>query len=332
MHDDPGHGPRLEPVVRTKVATRDLGQASDIITRVYADNTFVVREHPKDFELRIDSATAGPLTTSLVQYGLAGRADAAPTDVFTTLLVCRTTMHMKVGSADPVDLTAGTVWLGDNERPVIARYESTSLFSMLQLPRGLLDEVASEVTGSDGAPMRFLDNSPIDDRARRYWTSLQSFAQQQAMAADSPLAAPTIRDQLVRTLAQAALVVFPNSTMTMDQPGGAGMVGPATLRRAVQHLHAHAAESVSVAEVAAAAGIGVRALQQACVRHLECTPTELLRRIRLERAHADLQVADPTSGDTVAGVAARWGFGHPGRFSAAYAARYGVLPKDTLRS
>jgi transcriptional regulator GlxA family with amidase domain len=30
-------------------------------------------------------------------------------------------------------------------------------------------------------------------------------------------------------------------------------------------------------------------------------------------------------------VAARWGFGHPGRFAGAYRARYGRSPSETLR-
>ena len=63
---------------------------------------------------------------------------------------------------------------------------------------------------------------------------------------------------------------------------------------------------------------------------LGLTPTEYLRRTRLAAAHADLLRADPTAGDTVREIAARWGFAHPGRFAAAYRAAYGVPPKHTL--
>ena len=41
-----------------------------------------------------------------------------------------------------------------------------------------------------------------------------------------------------------------------------------------------------------------------------------------------LGVLPPTS--TVAGIAARWGFGHPGRFATAYRARFGEPPGTTL--
>ncbi|MFY0407402.1 helix-turn-helix domain-containing protein [Solicola sp. PLA-1-18] len=53
--------------------------------------------------------------------------------------------------------------------------------------------------------------------------------------------------------------------------------------------------------------------------------------MRLERAHEELQRADPTRGDTVAAVAARWGFANPGRFAARYRSTFGVLPSHTLR-
>ena len=57
-----------------------------------------------------------------------------------------------------------------------------------------------------------------------------------------------------------------------------------------------------------------------------------VRRVRLECAHRELQAADPTSGDTVAAIAARWGFAKPDRFAAAYRAAYGVAPIHTLRT
>jgi len=38
------------------------------------------------------------------------------------------------------------------------------------------------------------------------------------------------------------------------------------------------------------------------------------------------------AGDTVAAIAARWGFAHPGRFAAAYQQQYGTTPATTLRT
>jgi transcriptional regulator GlxA family with amidase domain len=54
--------------------------------------------------------------------------------------------------------------------------------------------------------------------------------------------------------------------------------------------------------------------------------------VRLQRAHRDLQAADPTDGTTVAAVAAPWGFANPVRFSGDYRAVYGRNPAHTLRT
>ncbi|EXG82728.1 hypothetical protein CryarDRAFT_3929 [Cryptosporangium arvum DSM 44712] len=67
-------------------------------------------------------------------------------------------------------------------------------------------------------------------------------------------------------------------------------------------------------------------------RHLGTTPMAYLRRVRLDRAHADLLAAVPGEGATVAGVAARWGYGQPGRFAGDYRAAYGRLPYRMARA
>jgi transcriptional regulator GlxA family with amidase domain len=65
-------------------------------------------------------------------------------------------------------------------------------------------------------------------------------------------------------------------------------------------------------------------------RRLGTTPTEYLRRFRLQRTHDDL-VAGTKSTTTVGEIAARWGFAHTGRFAVVYRKTYGVSPHATLR-
>ncbi|WP_443027344.1 helix-turn-helix transcriptional regulator [Sphingomonas sp. LR61] len=78
-------------------------------------------------------------------------------------------------------------------------------------------------------------------------------------------------------------------------------------------------------------GLSPRGLQQSLRRHLDQTPGDLLREVRLDGARADLLggARDETS---VAEIARSWGFGHLGRFSATYRARFGELPSESLRT
>jgi transcriptional regulator GlxA family with amidase domain len=71
-------------------------------------------------------------------------------------------------------------------------------------------------------------------------------------------------------------------------------------------------------------------LQYAFRKHIGMTPMAYARTVRLAQAHRELESADPSSGLTVARVAAAWGFMNPGRFASYYAQQYGRRPSETL--
>lgn len=202
----------------------------------------------------------------------------------------------------------------------------------LRLSADLVATRAEEVFGTPAALLRFTGLDPVSPQMGRYWRALVRLAAGALAEEDSPLAVPLLAADLARTLATAALHVFPHTAMEPARLPAPGRVLPAAVRRAVAHLEAHAAEPVTLSEVAEAAGTSARALQHAFRSHLDTTPLAMLRTIRLRRAHEDLVVGDPARGDTVAVIARRWGFGHPGRFAREYRAVHGVAPADTLRT
>lgn len=102
------------------------------------------------------------------------------------------------------------------------------------------------------------------------------------------------------------------------------------LRRAVRFVEQSAHQPIGLPDIAAAAGVGPRALQLAFRRYADTTPWAYVRSVRLDRAHHDLRAADPRR-ETVVGIAARWGFSNRSRFAAEYRAVYGETPATTLR-
>jgi len=85
-----------------------------------------------------------------------------------------------------------------------------------------------------------------------------------------------------------------------------------------------------VQDLAEAAGVSVRHLQQSFMRYADLPPTVWLRNRRLNAVRRDLLAADPAQ-VTVAEVAMRWSFWHLGRFSQAYHGLFGEYPKATLK-
>jgi transcriptional regulator GlxA family with amidase domain len=116
----------------------------------------------------------------------------------------------------------------------------------------------------------------------------------------------------------------------MRSPAETSAAQPQTLRRAIAFIHENAHRDIGVSDIAGAINVTPRSVQYTFRRHLGTTPLEYLRRVRLDRAHRDLQAADPAV-DTVMEIAGRWRFGHPGRFSIAYREAFGTPPSRTLR-
>ena len=106
---------------------------------------------------------------------------------------------------------------------------------------------------------------------------------------------------------------------------------PPLLRRALAFIHDNAHHDITLSDIAAAVDVTPRSVQYTFREHLGTTPLEYLRRVRLDRAHRELQAADPSI-DTVMAIAGRWGFGHAGRFSSAYKQAFGPPPSRTLRA
>ncbi|MEV1288004.1 AraC family transcriptional regulator [Micromonospora sp. NPDC049679] len=105
---------------------------------------------------------------------------------------------------------------------------------------------------------------------------------------------------------------------------------PRAVKRVIDAIHTDPGRAFTSVELAELAGASVRSLQEGFQRHLGLSPMAYLRQVRLDRAHDELHRADPGT-VTVAEVVHRWGFGHLGRFAAAYRSRYGVRPSQTLR-
>ena len=138
-------------------------------------------------------------------------------------------------------------------------------------------------------------------------------------------AARRMEDSLRDAALFELLLAWPNNyTRGLDAPAAL----PLSTRRARDYIHSHAADVPSVADIARAAGVGVRALGRGFERHFGVSPQRYLQQYRLDRVREDLRAAAP--GVTVTAVAAQWGFWQLGSFAARYRERFGESPSQTL--
>jgi AraC-like DNA-binding protein len=104
---------------------------------------------------------------------------------------------------------------------------------------------------------------------------------------------------------------------------------PRNLKKAIDLLRSDPARAWTIGALAASCDIPRRTLEKHFRRHLQQTPVEFLRMVRLDWARSKLLRAAPRA--TVTQIALQCGFNHFGRFAAWYREQYGESPLTTLK-
>ena len=288
----------------------------------------------------------------------AASADAAITFVGAAtpdIAVDRGWLHTASGSFDEcpgqlniISVTSGRIGLDFGRRGAIENVTGDSYLYLpdscadlewddfgaltLRVPTHVVALCAAELTGLSADALRFTSPRPLSAARGRLWLTTVEMLWRELAEADRSAVNALVHRELLNVIAAAAISVFPNTAMARGYVPGPGDVRPAALRRAVAYIDARASLPITVTDIAEAAGTTARALRAAFRRHLDTTPTAYLRRVRLEGARNDLEVADPASATTVREVAARWGFTRPDRFAAMYRDAFGKTPTHPFPS
>ncbi|MFN3984707.1 MAG: helix-turn-helix domain-containing protein [Rhodocyclaceae bacterium] len=139
--------------------------------------------------------------------------------------------------------------------------------------------------------------------------------------------------QMCRALEQA---VFGAVVDTVRSPAAEPRATPScrtrqlVVERAREYMREHIDEPISVADLCVELRVSRRTLQYSFQDVLDLNPVKFLRAMRLNGVRRDLKRADP-SRDTVADIAAHWGFWHLSHFAADYKTMFDELPSDTLK-
>lgn len=198
------------------------------------------------------------------------------------------------------------------------------------LPFDLLGHVAATAQASGAEPVRFTGLRPHSRAAARHLSAAIDYLTEALRDRPETMAEPLVVSTSGQMLCAAALAAFPNTALLEPTIEDRHDSHPRTLRRAIAYIEDHAEDDISVADIAEAANVTIRALQHAFRRHRDTTPTGYVRLVRLRQAHLELLAADPAGGVTVTQVAGRWGFFHPGRFARYYREVHGCSPYQTL--
>lgn len=306
-------------IVEEDVRTADPGEAAELIGRMYRRVRLVEGAGPFAFR----QAVHGDERVTVAAFDLS-----SPTEAVVDFEV------LSVGERAAGSYRATTN--GDeipDDGPFLFRPGEVRSWSdrlRLTLVNLRLDALAHYATGDGGsaARLRFEHVAPVSTASAEHWRRVSAYGEQVLTQPE------LLRNDLIRTTTSDALYVGALTSFAIvvagaarhDREGGA----PASLRRALRFIEDNAQRAIGVREIAEAARMSPRGLQDLFHRRLGITPTAMLRRVRLTGAREELAAGD-AGATTVAAIARRWGFVQLSRFSAAYRAEYGENPRETLR-
>ncbi|MEV4156902.1 AraC family transcriptional regulator [Nocardia salmonicida] len=304
----------------------DLAVTEEFLSNAYT-RVQISNHGPHQVRTRIRREVLGSINFDQLDMGFDMAYDADPLG-----RVCLVTVHSgrieeNYHDSGPDTFTPGQTGLLTPHDLPYSGVIRTSRYDITMFDPAILDRVA---TAESGQRVRVDGHRPVTiaagNRLRRVLTHLQQIAADPD-AANSPLTVTTASDYLAATVLATMSTTADNEPNAIDRHDA----HPHTVRRAIAYMESHLGERIAITDIAAATFVTPRALQLAFRRHLDTTPLEYLQRLRLSAAHEQLGAALPGDGQTVATIAYRWGFTHPGRFATAYRHRYGRPPRQTLR-
>lgn len=311
--------------------TRDADEAREQVGRVFCSHRLRVAGRT-GLDARQHAARLRTVTLSYLDYASEVRINPGCLgDFFLVQIPLAGVADTVIGHRRVLSTPSMAVLLPPDE-PIAMHWKEGSPHLIVRIEQTALD---SSLATLAGRPLRrtprFDVALDLSTRAARSWLGILGLVRAELEGDGSLLRYPLAVQQAEQLLITGLLLatVHELSDELMDDGGAA--CPPAYVRRAVDLIEAHAAEPLTVAEIAEAVSVSVRMLQQGFQRHLGTTPMARLRDARMTRVHRDLLAADPALGGNVTEVAHRWGFVHMGRFGQAYRAEYGEPPSATLR-
>ena len=206
---------------------------------------------------------------------------------------------------------------------MITRWGATCSVPGVKFDRDHLEREADRILGSPVRTKLVLPDQLDLTGPASEWHGLVRALSEQLDGGLEMVSNPIVGAQLAGAVTAAfVLAVSP-------QDGPAAPPRPGMVRRVLDALNDDPARAWTAADMAELAGTSVRRLQEAFADYVGASPSACLLDIRLSRAHHDLVAG--AGAVTVADVAYRWGFGHPGRFATAFKRRYGTTPAQVLR-
>ena len=325
---EPGDGVTAD--VSAAFTTRDIDHARSRVCASYYPLALDPVGSTSDFALEMRTVRLDRLVLGTLRYDAAVRKDCGELTTSYHVNVPVRGMVASTCGEQQVVCTPSTAAVFDPVgRTVLDEWTAGTTQLCLKIDRELVnDELENRLGRPLPSPARFRMGMNLATAAGRTWLQALRLLAAELDAPGGLTSEPLLAGEVQRLIVGGLLWGQAHS-YSEELRAPAPAPRPRTVKLAMDAIAAHPEHPWTVGELAEAAGIGIRSLEDGFRRYLGRPPTAHLRDVRLDRARDDLAAAAPET--TVGEVAYRWGFTHLGRFARAYGERFGEAPSTTLR-
>lgn len=311
--------------------TTDLDEARASVARKFCDHRLDVLHRGASLAVSHNAVRGRNLSVNYLSYGADVVVNPGYLGTFYLFQLPLKGQARIQHRGDDMTANAGFGTILNPDRTSRLHWDAQCHQLLFQIDRTHLETVAQALTGTPlPGPVRF--DTAVDfstaagQEIRRRFMACAVAVEQGAVFTGS---LSSIDIQIEFDLVQT-LLTHHSSNISHIIERSDGETKPRDIRRALDYMHAHLCEYITLFDIARAADVNVRTLQKGFRQTLGITPMQALRNARLDMAHYMLQVRQdlPSVSDT----AYSSGFSHLGRFSSYYRTRFGHAPSETTRN
>jgi AraC-like DNA-binding protein len=309
------------------ISTGDVEKAQSFLSKEMVSLRFRKVRNRNRFSLTMNGIRLGRTLVAFNQFGEETEVDAGTVEDAVIFTLCVGPPAVPYLDGEPISPDRGAI--SSPRKHLVVHRATDSAILILRTTKDVIEERFQEETGRrPNKPIVFDPSIDITQGVGGEVKRLLHFVIEQGSRDGSALQYPLLRSGLDDMLLNA-LLSLPNNYSTQMETCLHPPVAPGLVRRAEEYLEAHAAEPISISDVAAHCGCSRRTLFSLFQRYRGYPPMQLLAEFRLTLAWNALQ--SPSPEDTVTSIAYASGFVHLGRFARLYRERFGESPSHTLR-
>ena len=310
--------------------TSDLDEARDGVSRVFSPHGLKVASVEHRLDTHLCHAPMGAVSINRLRYGATVDIDVGCTNDFLLVMMPLSGVSdIRCGD----DAIRSTPQLASVISPTLplrmrSRYDADQI--MVRIDRALIERYCTQYLGHGlRRPVEFQLGMDLTGSGGESWCALVRYLVSEldrpTNVFTSALTRVHVEHLVLSTLLLAQPNVYRDDLMRPVRP-----IAPSYVKRVEEFVEAHADRPLTIADLAAYAGVSTSTLFAGFRQYRDTSPIAYLKGVRMRRAREELQAASPSRAK-VTDVAMRWGFTHLGRFAADYKRWFGESPSDTLR-